>query len=318
MRSGAATGHTGYFHEAALYESDAELLEIVVPFLLDGIAAGEPTMVALDARNSAIIAGADADLSDVAFMPASELYRRPAATIRAFRELFQDSVDEGASQIRAVGDVPHPGVGTAWDDWGRYEAAINHAFDDLPVWGLCTYDTRITPPEVLADVARTHPHLAFPGGTHQRNTQFEDPATFARGQASFVPPTPPTTPAVVLVDPSPPAARAAVDELCATLSLTVLQRDDLRLAVTEAVANAHHHGHEPVQLTAWADQEHLTVTVRDAGTGPVDPFVGLLGPQMSSPSGRGLWIMHQLSVEVTMHFERDAFTIAIVAALHVR
>ena len=45
MRSGAAAGHRGYFHEAAFYSSTEEFLAVVVPFLREGVAAGEPIVV---------------------------------------------------------------------------------------------------------------------------------------------------------------------------------------------------------------------------------------------------------------------------------
>ena len=50
MRSGAAAGHPGYFHETAFYGSDDEFVDIVAPFVRDGIAAGEPTVVACGPR----------------------------------------------------------------------------------------------------------------------------------------------------------------------------------------------------------------------------------------------------------------------------
>ena len=46
MRSGAAASYSGYFHEAAFYDSDDEFLAIVVPFLTEGVEAREPAMVA--------------------------------------------------------------------------------------------------------------------------------------------------------------------------------------------------------------------------------------------------------------------------------
>jgi len=45
MRTGAAAGHTGYYHEAVCYGSDDDLLAVTLPFLLGGVAAGEPTVV---------------------------------------------------------------------------------------------------------------------------------------------------------------------------------------------------------------------------------------------------------------------------------
>jgi hypothetical protein len=61
----------------------------------------------------------------------------------------------GSSRIRVASEVPHPGGGAPWEGWARYEAAVNRAYAEFPLWGLCAYDTRITPGRVLDDVART-------------------------------------------------------------------------------------------------------------------------------------------------------------------
>ena len=40
MRTGAARGHAGHFHEAGFYGSDTEFRALIVPFAEEGIAAG--------------------------------------------------------------------------------------------------------------------------------------------------------------------------------------------------------------------------------------------------------------------------------------
>ena len=57
-----------------------------------------------------------------------------------------------------------PTAPATWDWWCRYESAVNDAYDEFPLWGLCTYDTRTTPAAVLADVARTHPTFVTADG----------------------------------------------------------------------------------------------------------------------------------------------------------
>jgi hypothetical protein len=42
VRTGEPAGHRGYFHEALLYNSEEEFLAAALPFLQDGVAAGEP------------------------------------------------------------------------------------------------------------------------------------------------------------------------------------------------------------------------------------------------------------------------------------
>ena len=48
---GAPTDGSGYLHEAVLYDSDEEFLGVVVPFLQEGAAVGEPCLVALGATD---------------------------------------------------------------------------------------------------------------------------------------------------------------------------------------------------------------------------------------------------------------------------
>jgi len=53
--------------------------------------------------------------------------------------------------------------------------------------------------------------------------------------------------------------------------------------------------------------------VTDTGTGPVDPFVGLLPRTGSSGGGLGLWISHQL-VDITHRRHPSGYTIRISTA----
>jgi len=312
MRTGAAAGHDGYFHEAAFYGSDAEFLAITVPFVRDGLASGEPTLVRLDAQWALLLGSALGDLDGVTFMPAADRYARPTTTIRSYREWLAKHVADGARQVRVVGDVPHPGTGASWDTWVRYEAVINDAYDEFPLWGLCPYDTRTTPADVLADVERLHPHVATTDERHLGNARYEDPAAYLRSRTPSTPfSSPGARPAVTIVDPSPTTARRAVTDLARAerLSTDAVQR--LELATSEIAANAVVHGRGPVRLRAWAGPDRITVAVTDGGPGPVDPFVGLV-PSTTRPDGvggYGLWLVHQLCTDVALAATEAGFTV---------
>ncbi|MGH8940255.1 MAG: anti-sigma factor RsbA family regulatory protein, partial [Actinomycetes bacterium] len=266
MRTGAATGHHGYFHEAALYGSDDEFLSMVIPFLEGGAEAGEPIVVALGETNTKLVQAGMGNTSNVSFMDASTQYTRPANVIKSYRELLTAHVARGAQQIRVVGEVPHPGLVRRWENWARYEAVINHAFDDLPLWGLCPYDTRITPDDVLADVARTHSHLATPDGQHSPNTDFEDPADFlTRRPPAGADPLETSPPITELLDPTPAVARHTVRSAARTSRLDPDELEGLVFAVSEAVTNAAYHGRPPVCLRLWAGPNRLVATVTDQG-----------------------------------------------------
>jgi anti-sigma regulatory factor (Ser/Thr protein kinase) len=303
MRSGAAAGHAGYFHETAFYESDDELLGVVVPFLRGGQEAGEPTLVTLNERNEAIVRAALGDGDGIEWVPASRQYRNPVVTIADYRRRLTALTAAGARQIRVVGDVPHTGTGGCWNSWCRYEAAVNHAYDDFPLWGLCPYDTRTTPDDVLEDVRRTHRHVALPDGRHVVNPAFVDPAAFLAARPAPAPhPLQASPPQLELSGPRPTEARAAVRALAhGHIPHTAVV--DLTLAVSEIVANAHVHGRPPVTVRGWARESHVLVVVHDAGPGPGDPLAGLLPETRTTyeaGAGMGLWIAGQLCTEVTL------------------
>ncbi|MDG6106184.1 sensor histidine kinase [Dactylosporangium aurantiacum] len=314
MRSGAAAAHRGYFHETGFYGSDEEFLAMVVPFFADGLAAGEPVVSAFAPANQRLVRDAFGAGCGIRFVDGEAQYLRPAGAIRGYRAMLADYVAAGATQIRVAGDVPHPGVGALWDWWARYEAAVNRAYDDYPIWGLCPYDTRITPANVLRDVRRTHPHIATAAG-HDTNPTFTDPVAFlAESRAGWRDPLEAHTPDVRLADPSAAQVRAAITAVAAGTGVSGEDVGGLQLSATEAVTNAICHGAAPVDVRIWAAPDRIVVAVHDVGPGPTDPFAGLLPIDESEIGGRGLWLMHQLCAFVSLHRASDGFTVRLVAA----
>jgi anti-sigma regulatory factor (Ser/Thr protein kinase) len=316
MRTGAATGHVGCLHEAVIYDSDDELVAILVPYLEAGIAAGEPAVASLSTEQGALVRSAlNGATPKVTFLPASSpRQERPPATIKLLRSLLGDLVAAGADQVRVVSTTPHPGLGAPWDGWCRYEAAVNDLLGDLPMWNLCLYDRRITPAGVLADVERTHTHLAA-GGRHVPNDRYQDPTTFLRAMPE--PPIDPLEaepPAVELADAAPAASRQAVRDVARDTHLSRDDVEDLVLATSEAVSNAIEHGRPPVRVRVWAAPQRMVVAVSDRGDGPQDLYAGLV-PQpraRSGGGGYGLWLMNQL---ITVFDSRDAdgYTVHLIA-----
>jgi anti-sigma regulatory factor (Ser/Thr protein kinase) len=313
MRSGAPAGRAGYFHEAVYYGTDEELLAVVLPFLRDGVAAGEPTIVALCEPNASLVREALGDGTPVVFHSGGDIYARPAGAIRAYRDLFASHTAAGAEQIRVFGALPPAALGVTWDWWARYESAINDAYHEFPLWSMCAYDTRVTPPDVLADVARTHPNVAVPGDRHLASPDYVMPDLFLSRDRP-VPPDPLqlTPPAVALADPTPGAARAALARVSHGV-LTVDALADLRIAVTEIVTNAMSHGVPPVQVRIWAGPDRVVVTVTDGGKGPADPFAGLRAAAHAPVGGLGLWLTHQLCDHVAMRNTADGFTVRMIS-----
>ncbi|MBQ1025255.1 anti-sigma factor RsbA family regulatory protein [Micromonospora sp. C95] len=309
MRTGAAAGHTGYFHEAVCYGSDEELLAVVVPFLVGGVEANEPTFVALGERTGNLVRAALPADTKVEFLSGGDVYGRPTAAIRMYRQLLADLVADGATQIRIIGEVPPVGLGPTWDWWARYESAINRAYDDWPLWSMCAYDTRTTAPGVLADVAATHPCFARADGRHVPSADYVAPETFLR-ETRPMPPDPiqAAPPLVDLLGPTAAQARAAVHQ-AGQGGLPDDEFDDFVVAVSETVTNGLRHGRPPVRFRLWVGADRIVATVSDSGTGPQDPYAGLLPSVNGTPGGLGLWITHQSCNHVTCHRDAEGFTL---------
>lgn len=312
MRTGAAASHQGYFHESLCYDSEEHLLAVVVPFLQGGVDAGEPSIVGLGERRAALVRAALPAGSPVIYLAGDDTYARPAAAIRSYRRLLAEHVTAGAGQIRIVGELPVSSFDPAvWDSWARYESAINHAYDDFPLWSMCAYDVRTTPRGMLDDVLRTHPRTALPGDRHVPSPGYVEPRAFL-ADLRPVPPDPlqHASPRLDLSDPTAAEARQAIRH-AAPHALPDDDLDDLVVAVSETVTNAHRYGRPPARLRVWTGPARMVVTVSDNGDGPKDPFAGLLplSPSSAATGGLGLWIAHQSCGHVALTRDETGFTV---------
>lgn len=312
MSNVVASARDGLFHEASIYATDAELCETALPFVTDGLAAGDPTYAVLGPSGESLLRGELGEPAGLTYLPAAEAYVNPAATVRSYREAVIAGVEAGAEQIRFITEVPHPGTGSAWDWWGRYESATNKIFANLPVWAICTYDQRTTPPAVLDEVVRVHPYFAHPGRVHAPNGEYVPPATFlTRRSAVYTDPLELTEPLVALVDPSLSEARRAAVAVTAPL-LGAETADNLALAVSEIVTNATLYGRPPVELRMWAGPDRVIATIRDGGDGAGDASYGLEPVDTDRSGGRGLWIAGQLCDHLSINRSHDGFVIRLV------
>ncbi len=299
---------TGFYHETAFYGSDDDFLTIAVPFVEGGLRDGQPTLVACAEKNTALLRAALGHDEAITYLPGADQYSRPAEAIVSYRDLFGTLAKAGATRIRTVGDVPHPGLGVPWDWWRRYENAVNQAFAEFPLWGLCPYDTRITPSEVLADVARTHEYIATVPGEHLPSPEFGTGLPLGRPVPDVLER---ASPLVSLVDPTPAAVREAVSAAITGTRLTEDNAHDVVYAASEIVTNGLSHGVPPVRFRLWADGSRVVVAVTDDGPGPVDPTAGLMPTKATRSAGLGLWILHRTCDYVSMGRDEEGFTVRV-------
>src|SRR5438034_5554428 len=107
-------------------------------------------------------------------------------------------------------------------------------------------------------------------------------------------------------------ARRFVDQVAARAGFSGPAREEISLAVTEAVSNAIRHGSpageaDQVELGVEWQAPRLVVTVRDHGPPFSPPLPSLPDPATFAEHGRGLFLMHHLMDEI--QFEADGGTV---------
>jgi hypothetical protein len=161
-------------HRALLYGSEEEFLAGTVAFIQDGLDRGDPIRVVTTDRNTdwlRAVLGADA--GRVAFGESSQWYQHPVRALAAVHRSVQEAT-RGGQRLRMIGE-PWWAAHTAQQntEWARYESLVNTALAWSNAALVCTYDTRIVGPDVVAQVvARTHPEL---GRQRRRPAQPELP-----------------------------------------------------------------------------------------------------------------------------------------------
>jgi anti-sigma regulatory factor (Ser/Thr protein kinase) len=303
---------TGRLHEVGFYRSDAEFGALIVPFVEEGVAAGQPVIIGYDDRKASLLRSWLSDPDAVTFITDNSLYTTPGRAIASYWQLFERHTAAGATQIRIAGDVPHEGNGGRFTGWDRYESAANTVWDQFPIWSRCLYDATTAAPRVLDVAARTHPRIVLASGQYESSSRYQGPADFQP-----LPPDPDplerSAPAIEMTNPSAAQVRHAVTGIGrGQVPGTALR--DLEIGVSEAVSNAWRHGQPPVTVRIWAAPGRILVHVHDTGPGPGDPLAGLIpAPARPELQGAGLWLIHVLDLDATLIRSRDGFTVRLAA-----
>ena len=308
---------TGFLHDLALCASTDEVVAVAAAFLRSGLDAGHTAVIATAAPTAAALQEELAD-DRVLVLERQAVYpsRTPAA-IATFRRLAAEHVAHGVSRIRVVGETDFGPTPRDWLEWNRYEAVINHALAEAPLWGLCTYDTSHLPDEVVAAGLRSHRALVTAAG-RRANPDYVPPAE-QLGSLPVLPEPLEATEPLLAVDGVQDfiGLRHRVADVLAGLHGDPDRVEDLLLAVDEMTSNAVRHGGPPVRLRLWSSADRVVCRISDGGPGMDDPFAGY-GPAHGddlSRGGMGLWLARQLCDHVDVIDEAPGLTIRLATAL---
>ena len=282
-----------YRHEALLYAGRDQLLDGAEAFIADAVAAGEPTLVALDAGAvDALRSRIGPTPGQVFFVDMHVLGHNPARLIPAWRD-FLDEHGADSPRVRGIGEP-------IWADRDpdelaecqHHEALLNAAFTGRSLWLLCPYDTDTLGPAVLEEAWRTHP-VVRTGDDVRPSPTFPGADALAAPLAGPLDDPPPGAATVVLGPEDLGRLRRFVAERAAGAGLPAERVDDLVLAANEMGANSLLHGGGLGTVRVWEDGDAVVCEFRDAGR-LGDPWAGRWRPPTSETGGRGLWLANQL------------------------
>jgi anti-sigma regulatory factor (Ser/Thr protein kinase) len=314
--NGEASGpHKRFVHQALIYGSDREFIDVALPFIEDGLSAKQPTLVAVQGRHvENLRAALGGTPYGVTLHPVEDWYETSARTREKFARWAGDRTGRGR-RVRLIGEPPWAvGHEAQVRDWARHESVINVAFAGRPITFICPYDARVLPQNVLRHARDTHPEILDAGGASPSNS-YENPLDFCR-RLNLAVEAQRGKPALEMefdIDLLP-AVRRVVGSFMLDAELGESRAEELVLAVNEIATNAVIHGRLPATVRAWEANGEIVVAVTDAGEGIRDVLAGQLTPPTASLGGRGLWLTRQLCDAVEVRCDESGCTVTIRAA----
>lgn len=284
--------HDGYRHEALLWSGIDEFVAGTAPFVLGGVEAAEPVLVAVPEEHWSPMREALGPAADeVLYVDMAELGANPARIIPRWLQLVETA--EGMP-VRGVGEPIWAGrQPVEIDESQLHEALLSIAVGpDAPLWLRCPYDVDGLDDDVLAAAERSHPMLVqdgeYRGSVHYEGSEYA--ASAVRQDLPL-----PTAPVRRLDFDAGGvgAARAAVRQWARAAGIADSRAEDLALAAHEAVVNSVLHGGGTGHVQSWREADAFVCEVRDGGA-LHDLLAGRKVPVDDDAHGRGLWMVNHL------------------------
>ena len=293
MTVAAAPRRTEAFeHEALFYAGTDEFVARTVPFVREGLAAGEAVLVVVpEPRLRALRDGLGDDAERVSFADMAEVGTNPARIIPAWSDFL---ARHGSRGVRGIGEPIWAGRTPAeLVECQRHESLLNVAFAGSGSWRLlCPYDVDALDRTVIDEARRSHPFLSAWG--------HRSPSPVVRdlelmGQPFDVPlPDPPAAAEMLTFGfPDLAAVRDLATRCGRQAGVAGLRLDDFVLAVHEVATNSVRHAGGHGVVRAWQEDDVAVCDVSDGGR--IDqPLVGRERPDLDRAGGRGVWLANQL------------------------
>lgn len=295
-------------HDLLVLESEPELVPALEPFVRAGIEAGD--LVLLHGRDgqAELLQQAFGGLPGVRVEPAPEHFPGLMQTLARYQRLCHRENAAGR-RVRISGQPPVLADDRATVEWLRCEALVERALAPYRYSGLCRYDIRRTPVDVLAIAVDSHQRVV----SARPRPRLAPAVASGTYVATDVGALHAARPVVQLPDCRTTAeARHAVQTAMTGRGTADVAVIDFVRAVSEVVSNALRHGASPVRLDLRTDGRRWLCVVTDCGPGIVDPWTGIDSP-LGGGVGAGLWTARQLCADLTINCRPGSTRVSLFA-----
>jgi MEDS: MEthanogen/methylotroph, DcmR Sensory domain len=302
---------TTFEHQACIYDSDRDFLEMALPFLETGLASGEPALAVTTSANLELLSsalgarGGDVDYADSAYFG-----RRPPQRVAAFHRYWRQHAGAGeGAQVRVLAEPVWSGRSAREvAAWTRMESALNVALAGTNMFMICPYDTRVTAPGIVAAARRTHPALAE-GPQTSPSPDYADPAAFA-GESDTGPLSdPPAGTAVFQFDGDLRGLRRFIANRAAEYGLAGERAGLLVQAAGEVGTFLKNQAPGSAAVRTWEQGDAVVCDFRQPGGSVSDPFLHLRPAELDPRPADGLWLTSQICDWIDIRSDADGRTI---------
>ena len=287
---------TAFEHQACLYGSDRQFLEMALPFLEPGLANGEPVLAVTTPANLELIRSAlGTRAEDVDYAESAFFGRRPPQRIAAFHRYAQrQAPGRDGARVRILAEPVWTGRSAREiAAWQRMESALNVALAETSIFMICPYDTRSTGPGIVDSARRTHPALAR-GPDAIPNPDYADPAAFASESYGRPLPEPPEGAAAFEFNGNLRSLRQFVAGRAAAYGLAGDRAGLLVQAAGEVGSYLNYLDRGQVAVRTWEQAGAVMCDFSQPATSFRDPFLGLRPAGLAARPGDGLWLTGQI------------------------
>ncbi|GIH06340.1 anti-sigma regulatory factor [Rhizocola hellebori] len=307
-----------FCHEALFYAGREGFLQGVLPFLRQGLAAGEPILVAVGRERISDLRAALGEQADrIQFADMAEIGRNPARIIPHWQSFLERHSGE-QRPVRGVGEPIWPGRAAGEVvECQLHERLLNVAFAESRWKLLCPYDVEALTPEVVQEARRSHP-MVITSGQRETSPPFL-PVQHSMAQLERALPEPAGAVAELVFEHTPGVLATMRDFVAAQARAAGLGDTavgNLVLAVNELATNSLCHGSGAGLLRLWRQDGSMVCEVRDNGRFDPAPLVGRQRPGLGQVGGRGLWLANQLCDLVQIRTHHNGTIVRLHLRLH--